>query len=96
MTAKEIGPLGLERLENLEEYLEDILERKTPIVSTEQIAILASKRKPLDARSEVKAIERQTKTRCHCRHLAVHVIGGICYYKQCRHAIHAHPQGGRS
>lgn len=85
--------MELDDLESMEQKLEDILQKQTPIVSSEQIGILAAKKKPLRLGSEVKAIERQIKTKCHCHHLEGHVIGGICYFGRCRHAIHAHPEG---
>jgi hypothetical protein len=38
------GVLGMERLEDLEEHLESILQKRTPIVNTELIGLIASKR----------------------------------------------------
>ncbi len=87
-----VGDLQIDDLEEMEQKLEDILRRKTPIVTSEQIGMLAAKRKPLDRLSGIQDIEQQIKTVCHCHHLQGHVIGGICYYKQCRHAIHVHPR----
>lgn len=78
----------LEEMEQLEKRLSRFV---TPLVTTDQIAMLAS-RKPLSAENEVERIAHALKTKCHCHHLAGHVIGGICYFGRCHHAIHVHQE----
>ncbi|MDP9287043.1 MAG: hypothetical protein M3P08_02465 [Thermoproteota archaeon] len=73
--------LGMERLEDLEEHLESILQRRTPIVSTELIAMLAS-RKNFDPEKERRLIEKSKTTKCRCCHYS-----GTrpWFYRTCRH-----------
>jgi len=55
------GVMGLERLEDMEDKLESILRKRTPIVSTELIGLIASKRH-FDPIKEQQLIEKSKLT----------------------------------
>lgn len=66
---------------------------KMHIVSTEDIAYIASK-KNFDPAKELKYIEKFKKSVCKCHH--PHFIGGRCFYRTCRHTITNHLGFGES
>jgi hypothetical protein len=73
--------MGLERLEDMEEKLESILQKRSPIVSTELIALIASKRN-FDPEKERKLIAKSRTTKCRCKH---YNGSRPCFYRTCRH-----------
>ena len=55
--SSELGPLGMERLEALEENLEAVLQRRTPIVDSRTIGYIAAKRH-FDPINEERVIQK--------------------------------------
>jgi hypothetical protein len=75
------GPLGMERLEDLEQHIESILRRRTPMVDSRTIGIIASKRN-FSVEKETLLMERCKTSKCFCKHWTG---TNPCYYRNCRH-----------
>ncbi len=89
--SNEAGPLGMERLEDLEEYVEDILLRKTFIPTSQDIAWIAS-RKKFNPEREKQLISKAKTTRCKCK--VFQPVGSTCMRYTCRHDIQNHNKVG--
>jgi hypothetical protein len=78
--------MELENLEEMEEKLVSILEKRTPIVSTDMIALIASKRN-FNIEKETELMEKARTTVCKCHHFTNTTP---CLYRRYRHMPENH------
>jgi hypothetical protein len=78
--------MDLDNLEDMEEKLESILQKRTPIVSTDMIALIASKRDS-NVEKETELMEKARTTICKRHHFTKTTP---CLYRRCRHMPENH------
>jgi len=76
------GIMGLDQIE-MEDKLESILQKRTPIVTTNDIALMAG-RKRFDIDKERALIAKASTTKCACKHYRP-LSNGVCTFRNCRH-----------
>jgi hypothetical protein len=84
--------LGMERLDDLETRLEDILQRRSrmPMVDSRTIGYIAAKHH-FDPIKEQRLIQKAGTTRCKCKHNTF--TKPTCLYRSCRHNQQNHFAG---